>query len=251
MSETTPKLKELLHDQPINPLRPNQVEAYKEERDRLHSIVKAPAWQTGADRGAATKRFRQIDKELTDGAPKPMDRYRQDQVAQLAKEAQQEIREAMLPQSVMRRNPAGSVDAYRRGEGSKGMKDTIMTWKRAMRALDPENTDQDYTNIEKFRPQGTNADGTSTFSVDAQIPGRFAQSPLAKENWPLGNPTADTAVAQVKRREMSEEAKQAARDRLARAREIKAQRANQPTVPQDVPVAHEGVTDGISVSIRE
>lgn len=245
MSETTRKLKELLKDQPVNPLRPNQVEAYKEERDRLHSIVKAPAWQTGADRGAATKRFRQIDKELESGAPKPMDRYRQDQVAQLAKEAQAEIREAMLPQSVMRRNPAGSVDAYRRREGSKAIKETIMTWKRAMRALEPDNTEQDYTNVEKFRPEGTNPDGTSTFSVDAQIPGRFAQSTLSKENWPLGDPKVDTALGQVQRRErkeLSPEAKQAARDRLALAREIKAQKAldltlSQPTQPQEVPEA--------------
>jgi hypothetical protein len=254
VSNTVEKLKSLLHDQPSNPLRPNQVEDYKEERNRLQSIVKAPAWQAGADRGAATKRFRQIDKLIEDGAPKRLDRHRQDQVAQLAKEAQQEIRDAMLPQSQMRRNPPGSVDAYRRGEGSKRIKDTILTWKRAMRALDPDNTEQDYTNIEKFRPTGTPDNGTSTFAADAQIPGKFAQTPLAKENWPLGEPTVDTAIAQVQKRErkeMSAEAKQAARDRLAQARAIKAAKAHT-SVTQDVPaVTTEENTDGISVDILQ
>jgi hypothetical protein len=240
MNSTVKQLKDLLHDQPENPLRPNQVEEFKEERERLQSIVKAPAWQTGADRGSAQKRFRQIDKYLEQGAPKPLDQYRRDKVNTLAKEALNEIRDAMLPQSAMRRNPAGAVDHYRRNEGSKEVKEKILTWKRAMRALDPDNTDQDYTNIERFRPQGTPNDGTSTFVADAQIPGKFAQSPLAKENWPLGEPKVDTAVAQVKRREMSEEAKQAARERLARAREIKAAKSNP---IQHVPVSGEGVTD--------
>ncbi len=235
MSKVVSELKELLKDQPVNPLRANQVEEFKNERERLQSIVKAPAWQTGADRGAAQKRFKAIDKTLAEGAPKGLDKFRQDKVAVLAKEALDEIKAAMLPQATMRRNPAGAVDHFRRNEGSKEVKDKIITWKRAMRALDPDNTDQDYTNLERYRPSGTPEDGTSSFSANAQIPGKFTQSALAKENWPLGEPTVETAVAQVKRREMSEEAKQAARDRLAKAREIKQSRAL-----QNVPVAPEG-----------
>lgn len=248
MSETVKQLKELLKDQPENPLRANQVEEYRGEQERLTSIVKAPAWQTGADRGSAQKRVKQINKVLEDGAPKPLDKYRQDKVATLAKEALDEIRSAMLPQSTMRRNPAGAVDYFRRNEGSKAIKDKIMTWRRAMRALDPDNTDQDYTNIERFRPTGLPDDGTSTFSADAQIPGKFAQSPLAKENWPLGEPKVDTAIKQVQKREMSEEHKQKLRDSLARARAIKLQKSSP---SQEVPATDEGVSDGVSVSIRE
>ena len=133
----------------------------------------------------------------------------------------------------MRRNPACAVDYFRRNEGSNTVKDKILTWKRAMRALEPENADQDYTNLEKYRPQGTPEDGTSSFHVNAQIPGRFAQSPLAKENWPLGEPTINTAIKQV-RKPLSEEAKQAARERIAKARAIKA--AKQSSSPQNVPV---------------
>jgi hypothetical protein len=237
MSKVVSELKALLHDQPTNPLRANQVEEFKAERDRLQSIVKAPVWQAGADRGAAQKRARQIDKTLAEGAPKGLDRFRQDKVNTLAREALDEIKAAMLPQATMRRNPAGAVDHFRRNEGSKETKEKIMTWKRAMRALDPDNTDQDYTNLERYRPSGLQEDGTSTFSVNAQIPGKFTQSPLAKANWPLGEPTVDTAVAQVKRRAMSDEAKDAARIRLAKAREIK---ANKSKLPQDVPAVAPG-----------
>ena len=37
--------------------------------------------------------------------------------------------------------------------------------------------------------------GTSTFMVGAQIPGHFAMTPQAKENWPLAEPT-NTAYQQ-------------------------------------------------------
>ena len=226
MSDTTQQLNDLLKDQPLNPLRSHQIESYREEHDRLQSIVKAPAWQTGADRGAAQKRFKQIDKLLQDGAPKALDHYRKDKVAVLAKEALEEIKSAMLPQSTMRRNPAGSVDHYRRNEGSKQVKDKILTWKRAMRALDPENMDQDYTNLERYRPTGAPDDGTATFMAGAQIPGKFAQTPLAKEHWPLGEPTVETPLKTAQRKQMTDEQKNAARERLAHAREVKAAKAN-------------------------
>jgi len=135
----------------------------------------------------------------------------------------------MLPRSTMRRNPAGAVDAFRRGEGSKATKHKIGTWKRAMRAIDPYNTDRDYTNIERFRAEGSNADGTSTFMGDAQIPGKFAMTPAAKANWPLGEPTVTTPLAQAreaesgkKRKPLSPEARAAAVARLAAGRAKKA-----------------------------
>lgn len=229
--ETVAKLEQLLHDQPENPLRQNQVEAFQEEKQRLESIVKAPSWQTGADRGAATKRFRQIDKYIREQAPKEMDASRKDSVAKLAGELLGQIRDVMLPRSVMRRNPAGAVDQFRRGEGSVGAKKAIMTWKRAMRALEPQNTDRDYTNLEKYRPEGT-GEGTATFMPGAQIPGTFAMTPAAKDNWPLGEPTVVTPLKQAQaaevapkkpRKPMSEANKQAARERLALARQMQAE----------------------------
>lgn len=227
------ELETLLSDQPQNPLRAHQIEAFQEEKARQESIVRAPAWQAGADRGAATKRFRQIDKYLREQAPKEMDAPRRDRVAKLADEVLAEIKDVMLPRNVMRRNPAGAVDAFRRGEGSQANKHRIAQWKRAMRAIDPQNTDRDYTNLERFRPEGISPDGTASFMGDAQIPGKFAMTPRAKENWPLGEPTVTNPLAQAreaevveatkpKRKPLSPEARRASIERLAAARAKKA-----------------------------
>lgn len=195
------ELAEQIKDQPKAPLRPQQVADFRDEQDRLRSIVQAPAWQSGADRGAARQQASKIDKMLAEQSPKPIDEGpRRDKVAKLAEEVLTDvIRPSMLTRAEMRRNPAGAVDTFRRRENSAPIKNAILTWKRAMRALDPENEDQDYTNIERFRPEGDRADGAATHMVGAQIPGTFAMTTRAKENWPLGDPTADTALAQAQR----------------------------------------------------
>jgi len=227
--------------QPKNPLRANQVQEFEEERQRLRSIVTAPAWQAGADRGAATKRYKQIEKLMHEQAPKALDGARRDVVAKLAETVLQDvIRPALLPESHMRRNPAGAVDKFLRRENSKPIKKAILTWKRALRAIEPDNVDQDYTNIERFRPSGYNPDGTSTFMADAQIPGKFAMSSQAKENWPLGEPTAETALGQVQAREkkpMSDAQKAALA--AGRAKAIAAKQASSAGAPIDDP----GVSD--------
>lgn len=190
--------------QPKMPLRRHQVEAYQEERDRLHAIVTAPPYVTGADRGHATKRFRELDGMLKTQAPRPIeDVTLRNRVHQLATALKEEIRSAMLPREVMRRNPAGAVDTFLRQENHPATKRKILTWKRAMFALDPTTDDRDHANLEKIRPELT-TQGTSGFMADAQIPGHFAMSPQAKANWPEGMPpqgTVNSALAQVQARE--------------------------------------------------
>src|SRR5262245_30486345 len=109
--ESVKKLEGLLKDQPQNPMRHAQLQDHHEELERLESIVKAPAWQAGADRGHALKSYKQIKKKLDDQAPKPIeDSGRRDQVAKLSNEILNDlIIPSMLPRSHMRRNPAGSV----------------------------------------------------------------------------------------------------------------------------------------------
>lgn len=205
MSSSVSELKSLLHDQPINPLRPNQVQDYQEEADRNHKIAQAPPWQ-GGDRGVAVRRHDQLQRMIREQAPHMIEEpLQRDRVAKLTSEVLTNvIQPALLTRAQMRRNPAGAVDAFIKREQSKPVKDAILTWKRAMRALDPENSDQDYTNIERFRAEGINPDGTSTFMVDAQIPGVFAMTPAAKQKWPLGEPHVKTPLAQAKKRELSE-----------------------------------------------
>ena len=97
----------------------------------------------------------------------------------------------------MRRNPAGAVDAYLRGEGSKAIKRAILVYKRAILALHHDNrTEQSLASVEPFRPEGSGP-GAATFMADAQIPGHFAMSQQAKDHWPLGPPTVKTAYREA------------------------------------------------------
>ena len=196
------KLEAALTDQPQNPWRPPQTEAYLEERERLANFVKAPQYVPG-DRGAAANRLRQLDKMIADQAPRRIEEpIRANTMHGLAKEVLEGvIKPALLPRSTMRRNPAGAVDHFRRQENSKFFKRAARAWKRSQWALDPDGP-ADHTNIERYRPEGL-GDGAATFMADAQIPGHFAMSPAAKANWPLGDPTGETALKQAIEREQA------------------------------------------------
>ena len=215
------QLKAEIADQPGNALRPGQVQELKDERDRVAAIASAPHWVPG-DRSAANSRLRQIDDMLGKQAPKLIDKAeRRDKVSKLANQVLGEvIAPSLLTRAEMRRNPTGAVDHFlHKGEGHPAVKEAILTWKRALRGLEPENDESDYTNVERFRREGVGP-GASTFMSDAQIPGNFAMSNLAKANWPLGEPTADTAFKQTKRREVSE-AMRAGLEKARAARQAK------------------------------
>lgn len=197
-SGSVAQLEELLKDQPTNPLRPNQLAHHQEEMERNRAIAESPPF-VNADRGMARRRYLEHKHTLDTQGPKPIeDVANRNEVYRLANDVLQNvIRPTMLPRSVMRRNPAGAVDAHLKGEASKATKRAIRMWKRAMWALDPTTTDTDHTNLEKWRPEGTPEGGTASFMVDGQIPGNFAMTPQAKENWPLGEPATKTAVSHM------------------------------------------------------
>ena len=217
--------------QPKNPLRPHQVKSYREEQKRLEEIVHAPGWVEG-DRGQATKRYRSLGKMLEEQAAKPTSQP--NEVKRLSDEVfSKHIQPAMLPREVMRRNPSGAVGQFIRQEQGKETKRAMQAWKRSRWALDPNTDDPDHTNLEKYRPEIGPQSGAATFMSDAQIPGVFAMSPKAKENWPAEMPpqgTVNSALAQVKKAEkrtrapLSEDQKQALRDRLALARARQAEK---------------------------
>lgn len=214
---STPALAELetlLHDQPKAPLRPTQVEEYEGELRRLGALAEgrdqegqARPWMPG-NRGMAQQTIHRIRRTLQDQAPKPIpEAARRDRVARLTTQVIEEtIRPALLPAAVMRRNPSGAVGAFMRQEMSRPIKQAILTARRGLRALEPDNPDPDYCNMERFRPSGERGDGASTFMADAQIPGNFAMTPLAKAQWPLGEPTVPTALTQVKAAEVAQAA---------------------------------------------
>jgi len=201
------KLKAELHDQPHNPLRLPQVREYEDELAQLGAQVegrdldgKPQPWLQAA-RGASLRRAKQIKDILAKQAAKKLTGDRANTVNRLVGEVLETIvRPAMLPRSHARRNPPGAVGHMLRTEFNPVFKDAILTVKRGLRALDPDNDDPDFTNMERFRPEGQ-GDGASTFMADAQIPGVFAMSNAAKANWPLGEATVDTAVGQARQRE--------------------------------------------------
>ena len=207
MSEIVAELQAQLDatGQPKNPLRRHQVEAYEEERDRLRQVVTAPAYVTGADRGHANKRFRELDGMLQTQAPRPIeDVERRNAVWRLTQRVRDEvIVPAMLPREIMRRNPAGAVDTFLKRENSPLVKRAVHAYKRGMFAVDPTTDDRDHANLEKYRPELT-TQGTNGLMADAQIPGVFAFGPKAAAKWPEGMPpqgTANSALAQVQTRE--------------------------------------------------
>ena len=215
MSTDVAELASLLHDQPRAPLRPDQVESYEGELKRLGALVQGQdqegqprAWIPG-DRGRARLSAQRIQHTLTEQAAKPIpEAQRRDHVARLTTQIiEGTIKPALLSTAVMRRNPSGAVGAFMRQEMSKPIKQAILTAKRALRALEPDNPDPDYTNMERFRPSGERLDGTSTFMAGAQIPGNFAMTPQAKAHWPLGEPTVPTVLSQAKAAEAPKKAK--------------------------------------------
>jgi hypothetical protein len=231
VSEVVKQLESALSNQPANPLRNHQVEEYQAEAKRLRDITTAPAYVTGVDRGAAAKRSREVEKAIATQAATPLSGAEKDRVAKLAAEVlEREIRPALLPREEMRRNPAGAVGRFLKEENSPRVQHAIQQWKRAQLAVESGNPDPDLANIERFRPEKIHATGgAATFMADAQIPGQFAMTPQAKENWPLGEPTATTAIAEVKQREKREmsEAQKAALVKAQAARAAKREAASQ------------------------
>jgi hypothetical protein len=129
------------------------------------------------------------------------------------------IREGMLTQEEMRRNPSGAIGRHMRWERTH--KADILAWKNLRRALEPDNDDPDLANIERLRPSAVVPGAAPTFMADAQIPGVFAMSSQAKANWPLGDPKVETPLSQAERREL-EELRAAKEARVQRGRALAA-----------------------------
>ena len=199
------QLKAELTDQPKMPLRPSQISEYHGELERLGVMVEGRDqdgiprdWLKGAS-GTARRRAMQVSKVLADQSPKRVTGERASRIHRLSTAVLTEvIQPALLPRSSMRRNPPGSVGHVMRTEFDPVFKDAVLTVKRALWALDPDNRDPDYTSMERFRREGTGEE-TATFMAGAQIPGVLAFGRTAKANWPLGEPTADTALKQAQR----------------------------------------------------
>lgn len=211
MSPAATELESLLSDQPAMPFKPHQIAAYEDEERRLTAIATgrdlegAPAAWLPGDRGMAQRQRRNVAQMRERNAPKPIAGDKANRVYALVTQViDQDVKPALLPREVMWRNPAGSVGAYNRGENHPVVKRTILAVKRALRALDPTNADPDFCSMERFRPTMATPGAAASFMPGATIPGNFAMTSVAREHWPLGEPTARTAVSEVLEREARE-----------------------------------------------
>ena len=206
-------------DRPL--LRHDQVSALKEDKQKIEEVLNDPFLRTKIKQGEVRKRLTGITKMLTDQAPEQLTPQESNQLHAKEKALRAKITENMPPQEVMRKNPPGAVNWHRMWE--KVNKPIIKQWKNIRRQLDPTSEDPDIANLERYRPQGE----AGKLRTDAQIPGKMDFQSVPQENWDTafeGKAPENTALKQAERvakqrKPMSEENKQKARERLARARE--------------------------------
>lgn len=113
--------------------------------------------------------------------PPPLTESQQNKLYRLNHLALESARTGMVPQEDMRHKPTGAADAHRRWEKAK--KQHLLWWKATQILLNPSSDDRELCNFERYRP---NRGGANGMMAEALIPPVFAQSPLAKQNWPLG-----------------------------------------------------------------
>lgn len=191
-------------------LRFNERERRKAEKQRIETMLSPQNIQLTKMGETAVKNARRHLRDLTidleDNTPPSVNGQTKDAIYTESKRLEEKIREGMLSHEEMRRNPVGAVDHNIKWERQN--KGDILKWKNLQLLLHPDSDEQDLCNVEKLRPSNYRADGAPTWYMESQIPGKFAMTPQAKENWPEGMPehgTVDSPMKQVERREMAEE----------------------------------------------
>lgn len=211
-------------------LNKEQIDDLKDEKGQLEQAISPsnPYRSKISKPQLMHQRLKAIDKQLDTYAPEPLQGHEKDKLAKLEQELRESFVQGMPTEEEMRKNPAGMVARHMKWE--KINKKNIKTWKNVVRQLEPDSDDPDLASIERFRPAGV----MDRLVAGAQISGAMNYRNIPQENWDMafeGKGPENTALEQAKRvrREMTEEQKQAARERLALAREKKKQmQAQQP-----------------------
>jgi hypothetical protein len=193
-------------------LRYNERQKRETEKRRIQETV-APANMRMTNLGELSRQqalshLSTLEDDLEQNSP-PTDLSgnTRDAIYAESKRLEGEIAVGMLSKEEMRRNPVNAVDRHIQWE--RANKDKILKWKNFQILLEPESDAQDLANIEKIRPSTLLPNGTSTYMGGAQIPGVFAMTPQAKENWPKEmNEYAENSPLMVAMRRELEESKQ-------------------------------------------
>jgi hypothetical protein len=188
-------------------LKNHERRSRQDELDHIGQVLDKSNWaqatMTAEGRQLLAKRRRALEDQLEDGTPPQVSGETKDVLSKRLQELNETMRIGMPTVEEMRRNPAGAVDKHRRWEAANKVRK--LERDNVLHLLNPDDDSKDLTNIEMIRPSGLIPGGASTFMADAQIPGHFAMTPLAKENWPLGEAKVDNPLAQAARRELDEQ----------------------------------------------
>ena len=172
-----------------NLLRYNQREELKAE---IASYDAQLPHAKGDDAALIRNRRIRTQKQLETQSPEPLTGKEKDKLALLEKKLREKITHNMPTEEVMRKNPAGAVDWHQRWE--KANKKLVRMWKSCRIQLNPDSSDKDLANIDRYRPSGQ----TDRMRTDAQIPGLMSYGNIPEELWPFPEPQ-NTALAQVQR----------------------------------------------------
>ena len=146
------------------------------------------------DKGTILANINRTKRQLESQSPVPLTAKEKDTLSALEKKLRSRITTHMPTEEVMRKNPSGAVDWHQKWE--KINKPLIQMWKNAVIQLNPDNSDRDLTNLERFRPSGQ----MDRFRSDAQIPGVMSYHNIPEEKWPFDAPE-NTALEQAKKHE--------------------------------------------------
>lgn len=189
-----------MKDLNLNLLRYAQREQIKREIEQASdSLGKATTEDAAAIRGTRQKLQRQLDA----GSPESLTGKEKDTLAALEKKLLKRITTNMPTEESMRKNPVGAVDHATKWE--KANKKLIRMWKNIRIQLNPDNSDRDLANIDRYRPSGQ----TDRMRTDAQIPGLMTFGNVDQDDWDNIFPTPqNTALEQAKRRANAEDVSQ-------------------------------------------
>lgn len=170
-------------------LRPHQREEMQSEKKVLENKMKSPYIQ---DKGAVNTQLRKLSNQLETQVPKPYNPNEVDSMVKKEKNLREKILNGMPSQEEMRKSPPGAVGKHMAWE--KRNKEKLLAWKETRLRLEPESTDPDIANFERYRPV------TNSLNMDnAHIPGK--QYYLPTEAYKQGYDNIEFGVNEMERLE--------------------------------------------------
>jgi hypothetical protein len=170
-------------------LRHHQREEMKAEIEQYDAAL---PFAKPEEKGPILQRRLKTKASLEAQSPEPLTGPEKDKLNVLSKKLKARFLTNMPPDEVMRKNPAGAIDWNKKWLDAN--KKIVRMWKNIQIQLNPDSSDRDLANIERFRPSGQ----LDNMRSDAQISGHMSYGNIDESEWPFAAPT-NTALEQAKR----------------------------------------------------